>query len=348
MNDHQEGNLTSAGTRRSVPVISFVLHGHAPFVRHPEQSLPSQELWFFESLSETYIPLLEIFERMDRDHIPFRIAISLSPTLCHMFSDELLIQRYLEYTDRQIEFGDEELNRCADDPELRPLVKLFYDRIVDKKVLFTQRYEKNILKAFDHFQRKGRLEIMSTAATHAFLPFFVSYPEAVQAQFEVAISTYRTNFDRYPSGFWLPEMGWKEELDFWLRSYNFNYTIVDSHALYHGRPIAEKGNFYPVRTSQGIAVFGRDFYAAEELAEIAKDPLYRFSHRDPGFELPPDMVKQFLGHQGSRSGTGYKYWAHGEDGSGKVIYNPEKARERAQNHAGCFIKERLSRLNSAN
>ena len=330
-----------------IPVISFVLHAHAPFIRHPEQSLPSQELWFFESLSETYIPLLEVFERLDRDHVPFRMAVSVSPTLCHMLGDELLIKRYLEYTDRQIEFGAAELYRCADDPELYSLVKLYYDRVVDKRVLFTERYEKNILKGFEYYQRKGRLEILATAATHAFLPFYTAYPEAVQAQFEVAISTYRTNFERYPTGFWLPEMGWSAELDIWLRSYNFSYTIVDAHALSHARPPAEKGNFYPVRTSQGIVIFGRDFYAAEDVAEMVKDPLYRFYNRDQGFELPPEMLRPFLGQQGSRSGTGYKYWAYGENSSGMILYNPEKARERAQDHARLFLEARLSRLKSA-
>ena len=331
----------------NLPVISLVLHAHAPFIRHPEQPLAQQELWFFESLSETYIPLLEVFDRLDRDHVPFRIALSMSPTLCHMLKDEHLIKRYLEYTDRQIEFGAEELSRSADDPERCALIRLIYDRLVDRKVLFTGRYEKNILKGFEYYQRKGRLEILATAATHAFLPFYTAYPEAVQAQFEVAISTYRTNFERYPSGFWLPELGWSAELDSWLRSYNFSYTIVDAHALSHAHPAAEKGNFYPVRTPQGIVVFGRDFYSIGDAAAMAKDPIYRFHHRDQGFELPPEMLKSFLTPQGCRTGTGYKYWAYGEDGSGGAVYNPEKARERARQHARDFLNARISRLKLA-
>ena len=329
------------------PVLSFVLHGHAPFVRHPEQPSPSQELWFFESLSETYIPLLEVFDRLDRDHVPFRMAISLSPTLCHMLNDEFLIKRYLEYTDRQIEFGALELDRSAEDPELNLLVRHFYDRIVDKRVFFTERYEKNILKGFDYFQRKGRIEILATAATHAFLPFYTAYPEAVQAQFEVAISTYRTNFERYPSGFWLPEMGWNADLDFWLRSYNFSYTMVDSHALSYARPLAEKGNFFPARTNQGIVIFGRDFYAAEEMAKIVKDPSCRFNSRDQGFELPLDMVMPFLDQQGCRTGTAYKYWAYGQDGLGNALYNSELACRNMQNHARSFLASILAKLKSA-
>jgi len=328
-------------------VLSLVLHGHAPFVRHPEQSLTPQECWFFESISETYIPLLEVFERLDRDRVPFRVGLSLSPTLCHMLTDELLVQRYLDYTDRQIEFGAEELERSAGDPELHSLVKLFYDQIVDKRVLLTERYEKNLLKGFEYFQKKGRIELLGTAATHAFLPFYSAYPEAIQAQFEVSISTYRGNFGKSPQGFWLPELGWGEALDSWLRAYNFGYTVLDSHALAFARPLAKRGTFYPARTSQGTFVFGRDFYAARDLEQIAQDPLYRDYRRDQGFELSADMVKAFFSQQGSRTGTGYKYWANGENGSGKTLYRPALALEKLKSHAMAFLDARISRLKTA-
>ena len=315
-----------------------------PFIRHPEQSSSRQEYWIFESISETYIPLLEVLDRLDKDHIPHRLGLSISPTLCHMLNDEHLIKRYLEYTDKQIEFGERELERNAGNKELYALAKFHYERVLAKKALFVERFDNNILKGFDYFQKKGRLEFLATAATHAFLPFYTAYPEAIQSQFEVAISTYRSNFGKCPEGFWLPEFGWKEELDPWLRAYNFGYTIVDAHALCFARPYAEKGSFYPVRTPSGIFVFGRDFYAAEDVAHMSREPLYRYYRRDQGFELAADDVKQFLGPKGNRIGTGYKYWAIGEDGSGTGLYNADKAIEKAKEHARAFLGSRLSRL----
>jgi 1,4-alpha-glucan branching enzyme len=320
-----------------------MLHAHAPFLRHGELLSGSQEHWFFECLSETYIPLLEAFERLDRDRVPFRMAISLSPTLCHMLTDEILVERYLQYTDRQIEFGAQELERSAGDKELHALVQLFYDRVMDKRVLLTERYEKNILKGFEYFQKKGRIELLGTAATHAFLPFYTAYPEAIQAQFEVAIATYRDNFGKSPQGFWLPELGWSESLDSWLRAYNFGYTVLESHALVFGSPTAKNGTFYPIRTPQGIFAFGRDFYACRDIEQMTRDPVYRYYPRDQGFELPADEVKPFLGPQGNRIGTGYKYWA---GGSGN-LYSPALAREKAKNHARDFLAARIARLKSA-
>jgi 1,4-alpha-glucan branching enzyme len=325
------------------PVFSIVLDAHLPFVPHSVQPYSLEERSFFEALSETYLPLLQVFDRLDGDHVPFRIAVSLSPILCYMFSNEPLINRYLEYTDKQLEFGAREMERCSGNPRLRELVKYFYDQILDKRILFTGRYEKNILKVFGYYQKKGRVELLGTGATHAFLPFFTSCPEAVQAQFEVAIAAYRYSFGKYPQGFWLPEMGWTAELDYWLRSYNFAYTIVDTHALVFARPFAEKGSFYPAKTPAGIFILGRDFYAAEDLAAIVRDPLYRDNLKDAGYELPPDRVRPFLGVRGERTGTGYKYWASG----GQELYDPLSASERAKAQARSFLKARVLRLKSA-
>ena len=38
--------------------LSFVLHAHLPYVRHPESEEYIEERWLFEAISETYIPLL--------------------------------------------------------------------------------------------------------------------------------------------------------------------------------------------------------------------------------------------------------------------------------------------------
>jgi 1,4-alpha-glucan branching enzyme len=138
-------------------------------------------------------------------------------------------------------------------------------------------------------------------------------------------------------------MGWKPELDAWLRSYNFAYTLVDTHALVFARPFAEKGSFYPAKTPLGIFLLGRDFYAAEDLAAMVQDPLYRDNRRDAGYELPPDRIEPFLAAGGGRTGTGYKYWASG----GGALYDPLSAMEKAKEHARSFLRARVSRLASA-
>ena len=143
-----------------VLVLSLVLNAHLPFVRefhsNTDLSQAGEEGWFFEALSETYLPLLEVFDRLEGDHIPFRLGLVLSPLLCQMMGDELLIKKYLAYTDRQIEFGRQELERTADQGDLHLLAKMYFDPAVDRRIAFAERHECNILKAFAHYQRRGK------------------------------------------------------------------------------------------------------------------------------------------------------------------------------------------------
>ena len=57
-----------------------VLHFHLPFVRHPESSKYLEEEWYFEAVTETYLPLLESFDNLENDNVDFNLTISLTPT----------------------------------------------------------------------------------------------------------------------------------------------------------------------------------------------------------------------------------------------------------------------------
>jgi 1,4-alpha-glucan branching enzyme len=74
--------------------LNLVLHAHLPYVRHPEYPDFLEEDWFYEAITETYVPILDILERLASEKIPFRISMSLTPPLCNMLSDDLLMTRY--------------------------------------------------------------------------------------------------------------------------------------------------------------------------------------------------------------------------------------------------------------
>jgi 1,4-alpha-glucan branching enzyme len=307
-----------------------------------------EEVRFFESLSETYLPLLEMLERLERDRVSFRLGIAVSPILCHHLKDKELLERYVGYIDKQIAFGEMELQIHRDGGPLQKLAQYYYDRAIERRFAFTERYEGNILRVLDGFQHRGKIELLASAATHAFLPFFTSYPEAVQAQIEVALSSYHRCFGKFPQGFFLSELGWSGELEKPLRAYNLGYTMVEAHGLVYGDPPAEKGSFYPVRTPCGVYVLGRDYYGGEELREFSQRPPYRDNRKDSGYEVPAHRVTAFLGPGGARQPTGYKYRSQGaEGGAGGELYDPAAAALRAAEDADLFLRRRLSRLRAA-
>ena len=79
--------------------VALVLHAHLPFIKHPEHESFLEERWLFEAVTDTYIPLIDVFDKLIDDGVDFRITVSLSPTLISMLKDELLISRYLKHLD---------------------------------------------------------------------------------------------------------------------------------------------------------------------------------------------------------------------------------------------------------
>src|SRR5258705_3772976 len=146
-----------------------VLHAHLPYIHHPEHPEFLEEDWLFEAITETYIPLLDLMERLQNDGVRFRLTMTLTPTLCEMLDDPLLIDRYARRLGRLRELTGRERTRLADTPFAaavdihRNLISLAHDT-------FERRCGRRLLPRFREYQENGVLEIITCAATHAFLP----------------------------------------------------------------------------------------------------------------------------------------------------------------------------------
>ena len=65
---------------------TILLHAHLPFVRHPEWDNFLEEDWYYEAVTETYLPLLQMFERLTNDGVDWRLTMSLTPPLLNMMA----------------------------------------------------------------------------------------------------------------------------------------------------------------------------------------------------------------------------------------------------------------------
>ena len=167
--------------------LALVLHAHLPFVRHPEENYFLEENWLFEAITETYIPLIRVFESLIRDDVDFRVTMSISPTLAAMFSDPLLQDRYVRHINKLIELAEKELDRTSHDPQYHGLALMYYNRFIDAREIFVHHYQKNLINAFKKFQEAGCLEIIACCATHGFLPNLNINESSVKAQIEIGI-----------------------------------------------------------------------------------------------------------------------------------------------------------------
>ena len=153
--------------------VSFVLHAHLPFVHHPESEDYLEEQWLFEAISETYIPLLINFKKLEEEKVDFRITMSMTPPLLSMLDNKLLQKRYIKYLETHIELCKKELERTSYDARLNRLSKYYFDRYSNDLHVFKDIYNCNIIQGFKYFQDKGFLEIITCGATHRFLPYFI-------------------------------------------------------------------------------------------------------------------------------------------------------------------------------
>src|SRR5262245_27139446 len=96
--------------QRRMPLgyLCLVLHAHLPFVRHPEDDDFLEEDWLYEAITETYVPLLEVFDGLERDGVDWRMTMSVTPTLAAMLSDPLLQYRYVRHLDNLIALTNKE------------------------------------------------------------------------------------------------------------------------------------------------------------------------------------------------------------------------------------------------
>ncbi|MBN1913291.1 MAG: DUF1957 domain-containing protein [Candidatus Omnitrophica bacterium] len=326
--------------------LCIVLHSHLPYVRHPEHEDFLEEDWLFEAITETYVPLINVFEKLLHDKVDFRITMSLTPTLISMLSDALLQERYLRHINRLIELAHKEVERTRWQPEFNSLANMYLVRFYEARNTF-ERYGRNLAYAFKDFQDAGNLEIITCGATHGFFPLMDAVKPSVRAQVKVAANHYEKIFGRRPRGIWLPECGYHPADDEIFKEAGLKYFFGDAHAILHGSPRPKYGVFAPVYCKSGVACFSRDLESSKQVWSSVEgypgDYYYREFYRDIGFDLDYDYIKPYIHPDGIRINTGIKYYRISGD-EDKQPYDHHRAQEKAAEHAGNFMFNRQKQV----
>ncbi len=324
--------------------LAIVLHAHLPFVRHPEDPTVMEEGWLYEAVSGTYLPLLQTFEGLVADGVPFRCTLSLSSPLLTMLTDDLLKERCAAALDRLVELGEREIERTAPEPHYQRLARFYRDRFASLRHTW-RCHDGDLVRAFAKLQEAGRLEIITATATHAFFPLLDRNWAALRAQVHTAADLYERCFGRRTCGMWLGECGYVPGVDELLREAAVRYFFVDTHGLLYAdrRPVF--GAYAPVYCPSGVAAFARDVESSQQVWSAREgypgDPHYRDFYRDIGFDLPMEYVAPYVHPEGHRIYTGYKYHAITHEAlHDKWVYDPQIARERAGQHAEHFRRSR--------
>jgi len=355
--------------------FAFVLHAHLPFVLNHGR-WPHGADWLNEAAAETYVPLLKMMREMERDGVPFRLNIDISPVLGEQlgsgaFREEFLL--YLENKDAAARDNEADFQRAGND-KLASLARGWADYYRDVRREFLEAWNGDLLAGFRHFEGKGSVEIMTCAATHGYLPL-LGRDTAVQAQIKTAVASHLRNFGSQPRGIWLPECAYRPRyawappvgprriaaerkgVDEFLSENGIRYFITDAHMLRGGRAIGiylsrfaalrnlwsryERESGRPIETERSPHIPCLVMSSPSDHAPVA------FFTRDPDTGMvvwsgewgyPGDG--NYLDFHKKHFPGGLRYWRVTQaklDLGLKEVYEPEKVDARLDENAGHFV-----------
>ncbi len=342
--------------------LILVLTSNQEYIKHTDEQKQKKfapEInSFFDSISNIYLPLLKMFENLERDNVDFKLSLVLSPTTCTLLADSEVQKQYLDWLDKKLELGKKEFVRCKDNALLLNNAKFTFEKYQEDKIQFIK-YEQNLLKKFKEYQKKDYIELLATCGTSIFMPFYTDLPEILNAQVETGINAYKYFFNEVPDGFYLPELGYASGIEEILYSYGINYTILDSRSFLFSEVEPKNGIFTPARFENSLAVFGRDFRVDSELfgeEGYCQNPIYKNSKEDIGFYNDFNDLTPCISENSQRFKTGFSYWNKNSididdfiesQNDTDLIYDGEKAFNQVKADAEDFVNKKMNLLQEA-
>jgi 1,4-alpha-glucan branching enzyme len=188
--------------------LSFTLHAHLPYVIH-HGTWPHGLEWLHEAAAETYLPLLGVLRRLERDGIGLKMNLSLSPVLLEQLCHPTFREEFPKYIERKMVSAREDENYFRQNGEHRfAETASFWEHFFKRTLKDFYDLDRDIVKGFRHFNESGAIEILTCAATHGYLPL-LGTDESIAAQVMTGVATHERHLGRKPRGMWIPECGYR-------------------------------------------------------------------------------------------------------------------------------------------
>ncbi|TAK36887.1 MAG: DUF1957 domain-containing protein [Chloroflexota bacterium] len=349
--------------------FTFVLHSHLPYVRNAGR-WPHGEEMIHEALAETYIPLLNALHELKDEGVKPRLTLGLTPILVEQIKDKDVLDHFALYAQEKLQAATDDQARFVREGEthlayVAGFYQDYYRRIL---TTFNDWYHRDVVGAFRRLQDEGILEILTSAATHAYLPL-IERDSSIFGQLNLGVETYRRTFGRAPRGIWLPECGYrpayyredgtpvyKPGLEEFLAEFGLQYFFTDTHVIQGGRMLGKVAGdvFGPYGTVPSRKLVVKVDERAEPVEKTTFRPYYvQSTHvavygRDErtGLQVwsaahgyPGDYVYREFHRKDAVSGL--QYWRV-TDNSGdlgrKQPYDPNRAFAQTQAHAEHFCQ----------
>lgn len=283
--------------------LCFVLHSHIPYVRGTGH-WPHGEVWLYEAIAETYLPILESLGRLQSQKLPVQLTLSLTPVLLEQLTDERIKDGFLAYVGERAEAAeaDRRYFERSGQPAMQALAEGHLAFYRDSRRAFESRFGGDLVAAFRRLQENGMIELAVSAATHGYLPLLGD--ASVRLQLRTAGAAYERHFGRSPAAIWLPECGYRPGLEDLLEANGLRLFFAETFMVTGGQPSG-------VADQRSAGAYASLNPMAENAALLGQ-PILRSAHQ--AYYVDGSQVAVL----GRDETTGRQVWsgAHGYPGDG--------------------------------
>ncbi|MGA2094053.1 MAG: 1,4-alpha-glucan branching protein domain-containing protein [Sedimentisphaerales bacterium] len=337
----------------AVGSFCIVLHGHMPYVLY-HGSWPNGEDWLYEAAAETYLPILSVIDKCAGLNCNPKLTIGLTPVLLEQLSHNHFKEGFRAYLGDNLERAKSDRRQFEQAKQghmayLAGRWEDFYSKLSEQ---FSD-IDCNIPAAFEKRFRQGQVELLTSAATHGYMPLLLE-DSSIHAQVRAGLHTSQRILGIKPTGMWLPEgayrpagnwtppiawgnSGSRAGIERLVGQEGITHFFVDSHLISNGN--GETSIHEPILVKDGlngdspVTAFARD-------AEICQHVWCKF------VGYPANAVYlEFHKRHGERRGL--RYWKitdRKSDLGSKDPYYPDDVEGKMHEHAQHFcgqVKRRL-------
>ncbi len=265
---------------------------------------PFGEEWLFDAAIRSYLPVLEVAERL---------TMTVTPVLADQLEDPGVQERLRRFLlDWRIAAAEADVDEVdADCRSACEAERVRYGHALE----LLDAHGGDPLRPFRQAEREGRIALAASAATHAVLPLLATR-EGLRLQLHTGIRSHRRRFG-WDGGFWLPECGYAPGLEWRLAEEGVGWFCVDQ-----SKYLEPLGALAPVATEAGPVALPIDWEAIQWLWSL------------DGYPSDPAHA-QFAGE----SLRGIRIWKVGGG-----AYDPAAAEAAARRQAGEFLAAAAARL----
>lgn len=359
----------------------LVLHGHLPYVlRHG--TWPHGEDWLYEAAAETYLPILTTLGHCQLYKGNPKLTMGLTPVLLEQLAHEHFKSGFEHYLQDRIEKARADRKEFespgVNNGHMAYLASRWEQWHADLLEQFRE-IDRDIPAAYARFAREGALQILTSNATHAYMPLLFE-DSCLRAQMRAGVASSERILGFRPKGMWLPECAyrpggrWCAPINWGCKDYRIGiehivadegitHFFVEHHLIEGSRSewAFNDGAWHKVGWDEAAKYPGRGWRSVHEPHGVNSDGnglarVWVFG-RDNNvcervwsgdFGYPADGVYlEFHKKWGPRRGLRYwKITGHKVDLGDKHLYYPENVEGKVFEHAQHFVnavKEALRR-----